>query len=139
MKNIILAFGLVCIMLVMIVGVSTVEVDSNKEQALVENVRLAAYQTVKECSDEDTWRGLCLKQGDGMSDAERMSQSFRENLKGLLQTEDKIEVRFLKTDREKGILSVEVRRTYQNWGKEKQVSTEETVLRNESISEDKNN
>lgn len=134
MKNIILAFGLVCIMLVMIVGVSTVEVDSNKEQALVENVRLAAYQTVKECSDEDTWRGLCLKQGEGLSDVERMSESFRENLKGLLQTEDKIEIRFLETDRERGILSVEVRRTYQNWGKEKQVSTEETVLRNESMS-----
>lgn len=130
MKNIILAFGMVCIMLLMIVGVSTVEVDSNKEQALIENVRLAAYQTMKECSDEDTWRGLCLKQGEGLTDEERMSESFRENLKGLLQTNDEIEVCFLDVNRESGILSVKVRRIYRNWGKKKQISTEETVLRN---------
>lgn len=130
MKNIILAFGMVCIMLLMIVGVSTVEVDSNKEQALIENVRLAAYQTMKECSDEDTWRGLCLKQGEGLTDEERMSESFRENLKGLLQTNDEIEVCFLDVNRESGILSVKVRRSYRNWGKKKQILTEETVLRN---------
>ncbi len=130
MKNIILAFGMVCMMLLMIVGVSTVEVDSNKEQALIENVRLAAYQTMKECSDEDTWRGLCIRQGEGLTDEERMSQSFRENLKGLLQTNDEVEVCFLDVNRENGILSVKVRRSYQNWGKKKQVSTEETVLRN---------
>lgn len=115
MKNMILAFGFLTISMFVAAIISYVEIDSGKEQTLTENVRLAVYQTLKEGAQEDY-------------DDETLKARFEINLKELMQTKDRLAVRVIEADMQEGILSVEVKQEYRNWGQKREVRAEETVM-----------
>lgn len=133
MKNVILSFCFLIVVLSVVATVSYVETDSNKEATLKESVRLSVYQTMKECSDEETFRTVRLGYaGAGFSDDRILAERWKVNLRQLMQTTDEIQIRTDASDLKRGILSVSVRQSYRNWGIKRTIQTRETVIREES-------
>lgn len=138
MKNIVMTFGVLLVAILVAASIVSVETDSSKEQMLTENVRVAIYQTMKECSEDTTWLGVYNKYAEEeievregfTKEDEILVLRFKENLKALMNTTDDVKVRILDADQGDGLLSVEVEQIYKNWGLERKTSTRETVIRN---------
>lgn len=115
MKNMVLAFGFLAISLLVAAMISSVEIDSGKKQTLTENVRIAVYQTLKEGAQRNY-------------DDETLQTRFELNLKELMQIKDGLAVRIIEADTQQGVLAVDVKQEYRNWGQKREVRAQETVI-----------
>ncbi len=129
MKNLILGMGLGILSLFILVSVISIETKSEKEIFLEQTTRDSAYQTLKECSEKNTWFSIWNQYADISEDKnEIMCMRFKENLKKRIQADDIVKVKFLAADQAEGLLRVQTSLTYNNMGKVNTVNAEETVI-----------
>lgn len=136
MRNLVTAMGILIISLLMVFSIVSMNIDQTKKNDLEENTKVAIYQTLKECEDDEQWPGIANEYADVRENLSRgfskddviMNERFKENLQLLLKRNDKVQVKIVESDRARGILRVITKSTYSNLGKKRTVQTDKTVV-----------
>ncbi|MFI3208294.1 MAG: hypothetical protein R3Y40_04095 [Eubacteriales bacterium] len=111
MKQAIVGFGLFIIVILVVSSVMALGKENTEQNTFVQSVELAVYQSLEEA--------MAINEDPG--------QLFEVNLNKLVDA-DLTEITIHESDYDKGILSVTVEKTYNNFGQERCLSVTRTVI-----------
>lgn len=111
MKVLITGFGFFMIFVLTVAIVMSLGIENRESEKLTDSVELAIYQSLEE----------------GIEKQEDPGTIFSVNLEPLLEGEA-YEITIVESDIEKGILSVLVKLSYKNMGRERNIQVQRTVI-----------
>ena len=149
MKNLIIGFGSIMVMVLSIMTIAALNINSTNYLDLKTATRMAVYQSMEETLNANNITMIRTKNPDGsfkkdasgnyvyeelvVNSDEALQKLFNENLSMLLKGQNTVTVRMLTCDYTNGILSVNVSYKYKNMGFDRTIDVTQTVIRDSQL------
>ena len=149
MKNLIIGFGSIMVMVLSIMTIAALNINSTNCLDLKTATRMAVYQSMEETLNSNNITMIRTKNPDGsfkkdasgnyvyeelvVNSDEALQKLFDENLSMLLKGQNTVTVRMLTCDYTNGILSVNVSYKYKNMGFDRTIDVTQTVIRDSQL------
>lgn len=149
MKNLIIGFGSIMVMVLSIMTIAALNINSTNYLDLKTATRMAVYQSMEETLNANNITMIRTKNPDGsfkkdasgnyvyeelvVNSDEALQKLFNENLSMLLKGQNTVTVRMLTCDYTNGILSVNVSYKYKNMGFDRIIDVTQTVIRDSQL------